>query len=144
MGNRDFYNALINAIERTKANEIYDKVIKQFFDVFEIFGLKDLEEYREDIDYKKVFLRIYYDYIHETSFNHDYEGRSTSSMEEDTTVAIFETVMYRMSGNNNDILKQYKRRDVTDLEYNDLIKIYSPSWHHFLARNGKFLYDVDT
>ena len=48
-------------------------------------------------------------------------------MEEDTTVAIFETVMYRMSGNNYDILKQYKRRDITDLEYNDLIKIYSPS-----------------
>ncbi len=120
MDNKTYYTAIKNTVDYYRKNKSEDGfyIFKENFDKF---GLKDLEQYYEDIDYRKIFWRSYYRRFLDTSPSLDFEGKEINW--EERMVA---TVMYIMLQNlledRTAPSKYYLGNDINDTEYEELLK----------------------
>lgn len=75
MDNKTFYTAIKNTIDYYRTQEKSHDGFYLIKDAFANLEEKDFEEYHEDFDYRKIFLRSYYRRYFDTSPSFDYEGK---------------------------------------------------------------------
>ena len=127
MENKLFYTAIKNTVDycedhdKKKPLSFHLNGICAFIDSFMKYGVVDFEDYYEEIDYKKIFLKSYYDLLFDVSFSLDMEGRET--MQEEKTVAfVMDLELQKMDETKALFEKYYFRGDMTVEEHNELLK----------------------
>lgn len=75
MDNKVFYTAIKKMLDYYRKKEKSDEGLRMIKTEFPDLQEKDFEEYREDFDYKKIFLKSYYRRFFDTTPSLDYEGK---------------------------------------------------------------------
>lgn len=123
MDNEKFYLALKDTIKGLEENKYYDFMKSTFEIEFKKYGLENLLCYQEEIDYRKIFLKIYYYQVFMHSISVDYDGKSMCSIEEDTTLTIMNIVMKKMD-DTREFYKKYRINFLSHEDYEEALKKY--------------------
>ena len=125
MDNKVFYIAIKNTIDYYRIKEKSNDGFYIIKDEFKDFEEKDFEQYHEDFDYRKIFLRSYYRRYFDTSPSFDYEGKEIHWKERLVAEIMFINLKNQFRDRPDEMmsLSKYSRSsDISVNEYQELLE----------------------
>ncbi len=118
MENKIYYIAIKNTIDgyRKENSEEGFKLVER-----ELVEVKDTEQYYEDIDYKKIFLRSYYRRFSDTSPSLDFEGKEIFWEKRLVAETLFDNLLKQLDDKTS-VRKYMCHGDISDDEYLELLE----------------------
>ena len=123
MDNKNFYIAIKNTIdyykEQEKNKDSFSIIHTEFSDLKE----EDFNEYHEDFDYRKIFLRSYYRRYLDTSPSFDYEGKEIHWEERMVADVLFRNLL-RQLDDKESAYEYMVRSDISIYKHQELLEKY--------------------
>lgn len=125
MDNKAFYAAIKKTIDYYRENEDNDNGFYIIKTEFNNLKENDFDEYHEDFDYRKIFLRSYYRRFFDTTPSLDFEGKEINWEERLVAKVMFIHLTRQFKDRPDEMLSVYKYNlsdDISVEEYHKLLE----------------------
>lgn len=125
MDNKNFYIAIKDTIDYYKKEQKSSAGFYLIKAEFEDLQEKDFDEYREDFDYRKIFLRSYYRRYLDTSPSLDFDGKELHWQSRFVAQILFGSLKRQFRDRPDEMMalsKYYNDSDISDSEYQALLE----------------------
>ena len=123
MDNKNFYIAIKDTIDYYKEKEKNKDGFNIIYFEFKDLKEEDFNEYHEDFDYRKIFLRSYYRRYLDTSPSFDFEGKEIHWRERMVANALFDNLL-RQLDDKEPAYEYMVRSDISIYKHQELLEKY--------------------
>ena len=123
MHNKNFYIAIKNTIDYYKEQEKNKDGFYIIYTEFSDLKEEDFNEYHEDFDYRKIFLRSYYRRYLDTSPSIDFEGKEIHWRERMVADVLFRNLL-RQLDDKEPAYEYMVRSDISIYKHQELLEKY--------------------
>ena len=121
MDNKMFYNAIKKVIDYYRKENQNDEGYYMIKTEFKDLEKNAFDEYNEDLDYRKIFLKSYFRRYFDTSPSLDYEGKEIN-WEERMVADIMFRYLTEQLDNKMEASHYHLSGDINFMEYDELLK----------------------
>ena len=123
MDNKNFYIAIKNTIDYYKEQEKNKDGFNIIYFEFKDLKEEDFNEYHEEFDYRKIFLRSYYRRYLDTSPSIDFEGKEIHWRERMVADCLFDNLL-RQLDDKEPAYEYMVRSDISIYKHQELLEKY--------------------